>query len=347
MLALAAHTPSAAHHTRIMALPMHPSAFDSVLAIAERNAQLKMAERDVLIRAGVDMKLWTDLLLTAPQSSMAYMPPYTCPAELARTIDAGERYDGGKWLCGWSSLAAAVNAQTKSSCIIYSFGSNFEPSFELFFQGQVQHKCDVHVYDPTLFSRDTPRARDFSQMLQGHHIQLHDLGVAAPSKSKHGLRTRTIPELLDANGHAGSCVDVLKLDVEGFELAIIRETQWEHLCVGNLLVEVHGAHCRTCKSLDTSWKKPHLRPSTYAQLLALFAPLERAGLRLFSAEPTSVLAEYADAYELSFVNASWLRRVQALHWAANSTPGSGRSFSRPGAGFPHRHSLARARAPAR
>ena len=229
------------HPLTLVHLPINPRSFSVMLSMAELNAQRKMTERDILPVSGNDAGLWRKLKLSDPQSALAIAPSYFCAAELTRTASTATQYDGGKWLCGWTSLVGALSARTRK-CIVYSFGSNFEPSFEKFVQAQTSEGCEVHVFDPTLYSRDHAKARQFAQTLQASGITLHDLGVAAPSEVKN-LKSKTIPQLLTANGHTGACVDVLKLDVEGFELAILRETDWSQLCVGNLLLEIHGQNC--------------------------------------------------------------------------------------------------------
>ena len=318
-----------------------------VVGPAERNAQRKMSERNNLARDGVSNR-WRDLPLSAAQSSVAYMPPFSCPLELVRTSGTDQQYDGGKWLCGWSSLVGSVFGGTKR-CVVYSFGSNFEPSFEIFIQIQMQNQCEVHTYDPTLYSRNRQKAQAFSQMLRTkYNVQLHDVGVAAPSDIaasgrdafKRGYessgggndRSQSIPQLLAANGHSRACVDVLKMDVEGFELALIRETPWHELCVGNLLVELHGHRCNACKNLRSSWRQESNRASTFARFVSLLKPLENAGLRLFSTEPTSVLAHYRDAFELSFVNVSWLNETNRAHWHATQRGRGSHGSRRIGAG---------------
>lgn len=61
-----------------------------------------------------------------------------CPLE-ARV---GRLGDGGKWLCNPKRLL------NKPSCVIYSFGSNGDTSFEDAIHAMLP-SCQVHVFDPT------------------------------------------------------------------------------------------------------------------------------------------------------------------------------------------------------
>ena len=66
-----------------------------------------------------------------------------------------------KWLCGLRSLQAP--------CVVYSFGSHNETSFE---QGlrRLKPACEVHIFDPFLLPNE-----NYAQTL-GVHV--HDVGIS-------------------------------------------------------------------------------------------------------------------------------------------------------------------------
>ena len=131
--------------------------------------------------------------------------------------------------------------------------------------------------------------------------------------------------MLRSNGHASRCVDVLKMDVEGVEEAVLPSLDWSRLCVGLLLVELHGGGrtstigsvCGHRAHKVQSARTPHcfclcalssLLLCTLClcvvQVLDHIRKLEAAGFLHYSSEV--VCSTCNGQTELAFINASWL-----------------------------------------
>ena len=73
-----------------------------------------------------------------PRSWDYFMPVYNCP--LKEKIGIAPRLgDNGKWLCGVRTLLQ------KDNCVVYSFGSNGETSFEQDLLSKTG--CEIHIFD--------------------------------------------------------------------------------------------------------------------------------------------------------------------------------------------------------
>lgn len=91
-----------------------------------------------------------------------FLPAYNCPLKEKIGIDR-QLGDNGKWLCGVRSLLQ------KDNCVVYSFGSNGETTFEQDLLRKT--KCDVHVFDPTL------SAEVQQQVSSIRGVTLHNYGL--------------------------------------------------------------------------------------------------------------------------------------------------------------------------
>lgn len=94
-----------------------------------------IAQRDALVQSGESVK-YTECLLFNVWEAV-----FSCHAGEQRVGVLG---DGGKWMCD-------PTAVTRSPCVIYSFGSNGDTSFEAsLVQNHGGGNCDIHIFDPTL-----------------------------------------------------------------------------------------------------------------------------------------------------------------------------------------------------
>lgn len=91
-----------------------------------------------------------------------FLPAYNCPLKEKIGIDR-QLGDNGKWLCGVRTLLK------KDHCVVYSFGSNGETTFEQDLLRKT--KCDVHVFDPTL----SPEVQKQVSSIKG--VTLHNYGL--------------------------------------------------------------------------------------------------------------------------------------------------------------------------
>ncbi|KAH7882564.1 methyltransferase domain-containing protein [Phlebopus sp. FC_14] len=207
-----------------------------------------------------------------------FPPSFHCPHELERIGALG---DGGKWACGMSRL------EHKHKCLIYTFGMNYETSFEAELLERTRY-CEVWGYDyrSNSFGSDiksNPRANFFSYGLA--NIDAHG------PHDEHQLYT--LKSLLEMNGH--DHIDVLKIDIEGWEFEVLTQilqpyvASGEPLPFGQLILEIH------------TWEKG------FEEFLPWWEMLEAAGLRPFMMEVNLVYQNYnrghgTDLAEYSFIN---------------------------------------------
>ena len=266
-------------------------------------------------------------------------PTFTCPVDLVKTLSVNSRFDGGKWLCGLNyigrrTLKPTTNQDRATSCVVYSFGSNFDISFESYIDSIVNKTshgtagCEVHIFDPTLRHSGSERMHPFMKELRRRSSisppwTLHEVALAGEEgvstltislnlgKNKlannRGVSTVTYPAatlrsiLQGRGGHKQHrCVDVLKVDVEGAESGVLSNTPWRSLCVGLLLLELHVG------TIENRERK-HF---TLGRAVSYIRTLEAAGLHHYSSEP---VCDKCHAVELGFVNASWLRNLVGTH----------------------------------
>ncbi|KAF8234359.1 hypothetical protein L208DRAFT_841438 [Tricholoma matsutake] len=205
---------------------------------------------------------------------------YNCPHEVERVGTVG---DGGRWTCGLSHLA------DKEDCIIYTFGNNYESTFEAEILDSTRH-CQIWGYDYRTKSLgpDIPKA---------HLGRTHFRRFGLAGTDKHGPSDRphmyTLESLIKLNGH--SHIDILKVDAEGLEFEALTTAIKPYLesggalPFGQLLIEIH------------LWGK------SFAEFLSWWESLEAAGLRPFWGEPNLVYQNYnkhgtTDLAQYSFLN---------------------------------------------
>jgi hypothetical protein len=206
--------------------------------------------------------------------------------------------DGGKWVCGTSRIA------TKPNCVIYSFGKsmifvlrfehklylntgiNYESSFEAALLSRTQG-CQVWGYDFSVksFGPEIPPTQAFRT-----HFYPYGLAGWDAHEAENDKKMYTLQSLMAINNH--TFIDVLKIDIEGFEFealeAIVREykSRGQPLPFGQLQLEIHV------------WEK------SFPFFLKWWQGLEEAGLRPFWTEANLVYQNYnrgssADLAEVS------------------------------------------------
>lgn len=152
-------------------------------------------------------------------------------------------HDGGKWTCGLIEVGRAARRQG-SGCVVYSFGSNNDDTFERQVANLTEGACATHVFDPT------------SAPVTGRWITgFHALGLGPEKTMREGIGAlTTLGDITKQLGH--KAIDVLKVDVEGGEFEAFADIDWDTFParVGQILVEVHPAQCTimskaTCVSL--------------------------------------------------------------------------------------------------
>ncbi|KAI0944248.1 hypothetical protein AcW1_002003 [Taiwanofungus camphoratus] len=219
-----------------------------------------------------------------------FPPVFNCPHTVERLGALG---DGGKWVCGLERLAE------KPDCVIYSFGLDWDSSFEAELLARTRH-CEVWGYDYVArgFGGAIPRA-----LRARTHFARLSLGAADSHGPADEPKMWTLRSLMHANGHTH--IDILHVDIEGFEFEVLRALVADFVApnsdeadgtpgggalpFGQLLIEMHVWHQR------------------FTDFLAWWQMLEGAGLRPFHSEVNLVYANYnrqsgVELADYSFLN---------------------------------------------
>jgi len=171
----------------------------------------------------------------------------------------GGRGDGGKDVC--------LDGIQRGNCLVYSAGSRGEILFEKELVKALG--CEVHVFDPTLDAQGAAMSfSSVSRSLRKFNATLHNFGLGGADRTysqgrapyqwpglKYGERSnnetwelRTLEGARRRLGHSDRAIDVLKIDVEGAEWALLehllsskstREMLASGRIVRQILLEVH------------------------------------------------------------------------------------------------------------
>ena len=148
-------------------------------------------------------------------------PVLTCELE-----DRDRIGDGPKWICGLKLL------KHDHCCIVYSIGSCGEYSFKSAVR-KVAPNCEIHIYDHTVSRLQVRIAWD------KYNSTLHLIGLGQETKGK----LMTLEDMMKANHHFGSPINIFKVDVEGAEyesfVPIFDMLQSGHLHIDQILIEMH------------------------------------------------------------------------------------------------------------
>ncbi|XP_055901702.1 uncharacterized protein LOC106054906 [Biomphalaria glabrata] len=182
----------------------------------------------------------------------------------------------------------------KPSCLVYSFGIDFRYSFD---DAMSNLGCEVHSFDPSMGVETHKRANNST---------FHNIGIShsnndsfAPRQDKfvktpQVWKMRTLQTLMKELGHEEKVIDVLKLDIEGYEWTVI-DNLIETNVIKNIrqfVMEIHLVHEWPAKA-------------DYVHLYQIHTKLREMGFQKFTVRPYSkVLVEgyYANQVEISFVN---------------------------------------------
>lgn len=165
-----------------------------------------------------------------PFSIWDFIPAsFNCPWEIERV---GRLGDGGKWVCGMSKYETLPMGR---ECVIYSFGIQFESSFE---EGFLERTgCEIWGYDYSV--------SEFGQQLKGaerkSRAHFTQAGIGGTTDESEDPPFYSIQDLMDMNGH--DRVDVLKMDIEGAEFetmaSLVKFFGRGEVPVGQFMVEIH------------------------------------------------------------------------------------------------------------
>ncbi|KAG8983436.1 hypothetical protein FRB90_006031, partial [Tulasnella sp. 427] len=183
---------------------------------------------------------------------------FSCPHTVERIGNMGV---GGKWVCGLDRLV------DKKDCIVYSFGSPWDSSYEAAVLQRTKY-CKVygHHFDTNKFG---PEVRSIDRLKWRSEFKKCGLY----SRDQPPLY-RTLSSLMHERGH--HFVDLIKIDLEGWEFAalvpLFEAYRESTLPFGQLQLEIHANDMPLDKVLEW-WEL-----------------LEAAGLRPFHAEPNLIYA---------------------------------------------------------
>ena len=182
---------------------------------------------------------------------------YQCPAVLEKV---GSMSDGGKWVCGVDSFLQ------RPSCVVYSFGSKGDTSFE---ESIIENTaCSVWTFDPTLSKQDAAKVSAVSGLeytavgLSDKDGEMDINGIVRP--------VRSLATLMKERGH--TWIDVLKMDIEGAEWAVL-----------NAFIEAKKPLPVTQAQIEFHVRKPGDAIETMSGLLGL-------GMRVFHVEENNYCA---------------------------------------------------------
>lgn len=143
-------------------------------------------------------------------------PDYSC----ADVILVGHHfYDGGKYICNLHKLQ--THHPTRE-CLYYSFGVNGEIEFERELV-KLLPDCEMHAFDPTPSVVGGPSAQELPELgVTFHPWGLSDVDgtINLEETAVDAFKLSTIQQRL---GHADSVIDILKIDIEGFEWRVFEQ----------------------------------------------------------------------------------------------------------------------------
>ena len=160
--------------------------------------------------------------------SWAWMAPDWRCSEMSRL---GRMSEGGKFVCRAEELA------TRRTCVIYSFGVSGDVTFETELLGNVLagSRCQLLAFDPTV-KADARAPRQLAEV----GARFFETGlVASAARANPDWDRGTLAELMARHGHAH--LDLLKIDIEGGEIALFQEMCARgELPFDQLLIELHS-----------------------------------------------------------------------------------------------------------
>jgi hypothetical protein len=175
----------------------------------------------------------------------ACFPKYNCnngvPQKVKRELPTEEMaFCTGDLQARQEELKGEASSSGRvEKCLVYSFGIHTSTEWEE--KTAKLFGCEVHAFDPTV---DHPNTE---------YVTFHKLGLKGdgPTKATNGLEYNAIDlslllslgEIMRRLGHEGRKVDVLTLDCEGCEWAVLHQlgcnSDGSSELVGQFVVEVH------------------------------------------------------------------------------------------------------------
>lgn len=282
-------------------------------------------------------------------------PSWTCPLEdrvMFYASDAEKSAkssgDGGKWVCNLPFLAKRPMLNNHMPCLVYSFGSNGDYSFEYGLMERISQLqgiesspsnppksfCEIHTFDP--FTSAPQEGFAISSYFQ--QIQLHQWGIADKDFvtepldrwSKKSMTMKSLASIVKELNHEGRTIDILKIDIDGLELDMLNQHSfWDDVDalgtkVSQLLLEVHfqGIDKETFRFRDKAGNKGHI---SGPQVDALMRFLTEKGFVIFHKEVNLVGKPSNDACEYSFLRLN----IDCNQWKSQHKPPTQQNHGEP------------------
>jgi hypothetical protein len=263
-------------------LPAHPAALSTATAAASITAPPSAAAARSYARQRAAADELVDVMRAAPDdwvrgsfhtgARALWVDPfrdfYRCPGVVEKL---GKMGDGGKWVCGVDTLLQ------RSGCVVYSFGSNGDASFE---KAILEHTaCSVWTFDPTLNEVATAKVT----AVPGLNFTAVGLSDKDGSLELRGQvrPVRTLRTLMQERGH--TWIDVLKMDIEGAEWPVL-----------NAFIEAGTPLPATQAQIEFHLRKP-------GDAVDTMVGLDKLGMRVFHVEENNYCKTCPGrAYELAF-----------------------------------------------
>jgi len=137
--------------------------------------------------------------------------------------------DGMKSVCMDPALAP-----DPSNCLVYSFGINYEWSFDKDLEG---YGCQVYAFDPSMFQSDY----DYFERIHFFREGIGHRDIA--TTSENGWKLSTLESIYERlkHIHGEKAIDILKIDIEGTEWNVIPQLIQSGILkhVRQLALEIH------------------------------------------------------------------------------------------------------------
>jgi len=164
----------------------------------------------------------------------------------------------GHWQDGGWDVCVSDLPSSQEDCIVYSFGINDDPSFDVDLVKQWPH-CTVYAFDPSI-------GRQTGDAFLGDHINFYNIGLGGHNyKNDRGWDMMDLESIMEMFRHKH--VHILKMDVEYSEWQVLRNWRESNILgnIDQLLAELH-----------------FFTPSDFADNVASLQWLRQEGMNVFT-----------------------------------------------------------------
>lgn len=244
-----------------------------------------------------------------PLSFDPYEPEWTREDE-ERVGDAANGHqimygDGPKFVCSPKELLSPT------PCLVYSFGSRNDLSFERGIWRLSQHVCEIHVFDPSPKAWQSTVTHETRSQFNG---SFWSIGLSGSTSKPFKFRNIVLPSSTLAGhmqrlGHVGRKINILKVDIERGEWKsfedIFPACAKKELQIDQLIIELHVTKT---KRIQTQKTKTIIN-ITQQQINMFFQGARSCGLLLFHKERNHWGCRGWQCVEFSFIHYSAACRV--------------------------------------